>query len=99
MHVQINIYIHFKKKDGEDIIRNVCLLWKTKKILHENQCSYKIYQNMLERRTNTTFCESQLSTEEWNTKFKRKTEKLVMVTQLQNKHMETKKTKKKLWSI
>ena len=64
LHAQINIYKHFKKKDEEDIIRNVCLLGKTKKIVHENQCSYKIYQNMLERRTNLTFCESQLSTEE-----------------------------------
>ena len=36
--------------------------YEKQKTVYENQCSHKIYQNMLERRTNTTFCESQLST-------------------------------------
>ena len=99
LYAQINIYKHIKKKHGQDVLRNVCLYEKLKTKYMKINADIKYIKSCKKKELTRRFAKVSLALKSGTARLEKKIAKLVMEAELQNKHIEPKKTKKELRSI
>ena len=99
LHVRNNIFKHIKKKHGHDLIKVVRDI-EQKKIKFEKLVPDIAFIKLCRKeQIIPTFAKINVSIQNGTYKLKRKNDRFVMETELQNKHREKRKLRKDIRSI